>query len=117
VIDMGMKAVTVLKTVKVAEEGNLQGREIVKDTDDEIPEELFDDLQKAGYVADTTGGKKSKKKAADDGAAKRDAMLADLAALSDEDLAKAVEAEKIAVDPADSRDVIIGKIADSRLVA
>ncbi|TGT72913.1 hypothetical protein EN802_13625 [bacterium M00.F.Ca.ET.159.01.1.1] len=115
---MGMKAVSVLRTVKVAEEGNLQGREIVKGTEDEVPEELFDGLFNDGYVeALSGGGKKSRKKAADDAAAKRDAMLADLAALSDEDLAKVVETEKIAVDAADGRDVVIGKIADARLAA
>lgn len=114
---MGMKAVSVLKTVKVAEEGNLQGREIVKGTDDEIPEELFEGLEKDGYVQAPSDGKKSKKKAVDDGAAKRDAMLADLASLSDEDLAKIVETEKVAIDAADGRDAIIGKIADARLAA
>jgi hypothetical protein len=115
---MGMKAVNVLKTVRVADSGNHQGREIVRDTEDEIPEELFDDLQKTGYVEALAGGKKGgKKKAVDDGSAKRDAMLSDLAALSDDDLAKIVEAEKIAVDTADGRDAVIGKIADARLAA
>lgn len=47
----------------------------------------------------------------------RDAMLADLGALSDEDLAKVVEAEKIAVVAGDTKDAILGKIADARIAA
>ncbi|MER8560177.1 hypothetical protein [Mesorhizobium sp. M0578] len=47
----------------------------------------------------------------------RDAILADLMKLSDEDLAKVVEAEKIAVVDGDSRDVVLGKIADARMAA
>lgn len=45
----------------------------------------------------------------------RDALLADMMKLSDEDLAKVVDAEKIAVDDADSKDVVLAKIADARL--
>ncbi|TIU02328.1 MAG: hypothetical protein E5W43_00870 [Mesorhizobium sp.] len=114
----GMKAVTVLMTVRVAEKGNVHGREIVKGTEDEVPEELFDDLQKAGYV-EAIGGKKGgkKKSAAEEAAEKREAMVADLEALSDDDLAKIVKSEKIAVEDADSRDLVIGKIADARLTA
>lgn len=41
----------VLKSVRVAETGNPYGREIVRDTDDEVPAELFDDLKDEGYVA------------------------------------------------------------------
>ncbi|WP_136617056.1 MULTISPECIES: hypothetical protein [Mesorhizobium] len=52
-----MKAVAVLMSVRVAEEGNLHGREIVKGTDDQVPAELFDDLEAAGYV-EAIGGKK-----------------------------------------------------------
>lgn len=68
----GMKAVNVLQTVRVAEAGNHQGREIVKGTEDEIPEELFEDLAKAGYVEAASVKKGGKKKAADDDAAKAD---------------------------------------------
>ncbi|TJV51151.1 MAG: hypothetical protein E5Y01_16320 [Mesorhizobium sp.] len=116
---MGMKAVTVLKTVRVAEEGNHQGREIVKGTKDEIPEELFDGLEKDGYVEALSGknGGKKKPTAEEEAAAKRGAMLADLAALSDGDLASIIKTEKIAVEDSDSRDVVIGKIADARLAA
>jgi hypothetical protein len=111
-----LKAVAVLISVRVAEEGNVHGREIIKGTEDEIPEELFEDLRAAGYVEAITakkGGKKTKPSPDD----LRDAMLADLAALSDEDLAKIVETEKVAIDSADTRDVVIGKIADARIAA
>lgn len=47
----------------------------------------------------------------------RGAILADLAKLSDEDLDKVVDAEKIAIAVDDSKDVVIGKIADARLAA
>lgn len=42
--------VEVLKTVLVAEPGNLRGREIVKGTTDKVPAHLFDDLKREGYV-------------------------------------------------------------------
>ncbi|TGS80951.1 hypothetical protein EN818_30770, partial [Mesorhizobium sp. M3A.F.Ca.ET.175.01.1.1] len=143
---MSMKAVNVLQTVRVADGGNIHGREIVKGTEDEVPEELFEGLEKAGYV-EAVGRKKGKAALPDDGptiaeyiaagypaasyppvgytsrsteeeiatavkaeedaaakakadekaakalAKKRDAMLADLAVLSDDDLAKIVETE------------------------
>ncbi|MER9901610.1 hypothetical protein [Mesorhizobium sp. M0130] len=164
-----MKAVTVLMSVRVAEEGNLHGREIVKGTEDQVPAELFEGLKEAGYV-EALGGKKTNalrddgptvaeyvaagyaasayppkgfasrstpeeiaaaiteaedaaaKKKADEKAAKaaakmRDAILADLMKLSDEDLAKVVEAEKIAVVDGDSKDVVLGKIADARMAS
>lgn len=110
-----MKAVAVLMSVRVAQEGNVHGREIIKGTEDEIPEELFKDLHAAGYVEALTGKKGGKKKPTADEL--RDAMLADLTGLSDEDLAKVIDAEKIAVDDADSRDVVLGKIADARIAA
>ncbi|RUU29759.1 hypothetical protein [Mesorhizobium sp. M6A.T.Ce.TU.016.01.1.1] len=150
-------------SVRVAEIGNLYGREIIKGTDDEIPAELFGDLEAAGYVAER-GGKTMKVALRDDGptiaeyvaagypasnyppegyasrstpeeiadavkaakadekaakaaAKKRDAILADLAGLSDEDLAKVVDAEKIAVVDGDSKEVVVGKIADARMAA
>ncbi|ESY89026.1 hypothetical protein X739_00550 [Mesorhizobium sp. LNHC220B00] len=158
-----MKAVAVLMSVRVAEVGNLHGREIIKGTDDEIPAELFDDLEAAGYVAELGGrGKKKADALRDDGptiadfvaagylasnyppegyASKstakeiaaavkaeakanaevetklREAMLADLAMLSDEDLAKMADAEKIPVVDGDTKDVIIGKIVDARIAA
>lgn len=111
-----MKAVAVLISVRVAEAGNHYGREIIKGTEDEIPEELFPSLSKAGYV-EAIGGKKGGKKPKPTADELRDAMLVDLGALSHEDLAKVVDVEKIAVDDADSRDVVIGKIADARMAA
>ncbi|TIW49062.1 MAG: hypothetical protein E5V72_07085 [Mesorhizobium sp.] len=157
-----MKAVKVLRTVRVAETGNLYGREIVKGTEDKVPDDMFAALEAEGYV-EAVGGKRGGKGALrDDGptiaeyvaagysasdypphgyasrstpeeiadavkaakgneaaakkAAKlRDAILADLMKLSDEDLAKVVDAEKIAVDDGDSKDVVLGKIADARM--
>ncbi|MER9130681.1 hypothetical protein [Mesorhizobium sp. M0768] len=159
-----MKAVKVLRTVRVAETGNHYGREIVKGTEDKVPENVFAGLEAEGYV-EALGGKKGGKGAlrddgptvaefvaagysasdypphgyasrstpeeiaeavkaakADEKAAKaaakmRDAILADLMKLSDEDLAKVVEAEKIAVVDGDSKDVVLGKIADARMAA
>lgn len=158
----GMKAVAVLMSVRIAEVGNLHGREIVKGTEDEVPAELFRDLEAAGYV-EAIGGKKKNalrddgptiaeyvaagylasnyppagyasrstpeeitdavdqekadEKAAKAVAKKRDAIVAGLAKLSDEDLAKVIDAEKIAVVDGDSKDVILGKIADARMAA
>ncbi|TIM07606.1 hypothetical protein [Mesorhizobium sp.] len=159
----GMKAVSVLMSVRVAAIGNLYGREIIKGTDDEIPAEMFGDLEAAGYVAERGGKKmnvalrddgptiaeymaagypasnyppegyasrstpeeiaeavkaaKADEKAAKAAAKKRDAILADLAGLSAEDLAKVVDAEKIAVVEGDSKEVVVGKIADARMAA
>ncbi|MBA1141747.1 hypothetical protein [Mesorhizobium neociceri] len=111
-----MKAVSVLISVRVAQEGNVHGREIIKGTDDEIPEEMFESLAKAGYVEAIASGKKGKKtKPSADEA--REAMIADLGALSDDELAGIIKAEKITVDAADSRDAVLGKIADARIAA
>ncbi|MER9814290.1 hypothetical protein [Mesorhizobium sp. M0129] len=60
-----MKAVSVLISVRVAQEGNVHGREIVKGTQDEIPAELFKDLEAAGYVCEP--GAKKKPALRDDG--------------------------------------------------
>ncbi|MER9471084.1 hypothetical protein [Mesorhizobium sp. M0520] len=64
--------------------------------------------EKAAKAAAKAEGEKAKM---------RDAILADLMKLSDEDLAKVVEAEKIAVDESDSKDVVLGKVADARMAA
>ncbi|MGX9145930.1 hypothetical protein [Mesorhizobium sp. 128a] len=112
----GMKAVSVLISVRVAQEGNVHGREIIKGTEDEIPEELFESLHAAGYV-EAISGKKGGKKTKPTADEVRDGMLADLAGLTDDDLAGIIKAEKIAVADSDSRDAVIGKIADARLAA
>lgn len=48
---MTMIPVRVLRTVRVAETGNIYGREIVAGTDDIVPDDVHDDLLAAGYVA------------------------------------------------------------------
>lgn len=157
-----MKAVKVLRTVRVAETGNHYGREIVKGTEDKVPDDMFAALEAEGYVeavgakrggkgalrddgptiaeyvaggysasdypphgyasrstpeeiADAVKAAKGNEAAAKKAAKLRDAILADLMKLSDEDLAKVVDAEKIAVDDGDSKDVVLGKVADARM--
>jgi hypothetical protein len=46
-----MTAVKVLRSTRVAEGGNIHGREIVAGTDDVVPAELFKDLKAEGYIA------------------------------------------------------------------
>lgn len=46
-----MMSVVVLRTVRIADGANIYGREIVAGTPDEIPADLFDGLEAAGYVA------------------------------------------------------------------
>jgi hypothetical protein len=164
----GMKAVKVLMSVLVEHPGTHHGREIVKGTVDEIPEELFEDLRAAGYV-EALGAKKgaalrddgptvaeyvsagysasdyppkgytsrstpeeiadavqleneaaakvkADEKAAKALAKKRDALMAKLAELSDEDLAKIAADGKVSVEGAD-RDAIVAAIVDADLAA
>jgi hypothetical protein len=47
----------VLKTVRVADGGNPYGREIQKDTDDQVPAELYAGLKDAGYITDVVSTK------------------------------------------------------------
>lgn len=56
--------VHVLRSVRVAEPGNIYGREIVAETGDVVPAELFDGLEAAGYIA-AAGAPENKAPAAD----------------------------------------------------
>lgn len=48
--------VKVLRTVRIAVPGTVYGREIVKDTVDQVPSEMVIDLYEAGYIAEPDGG-------------------------------------------------------------
>ncbi|MER8615977.1 hypothetical protein NKG99_03850 [Mesorhizobium sp. M1409] len=70
-----------------------------------------------GYASRSTADEIAEAVKAEDVAKLRAAILADLMKLSDEDLAKTVDIEKIAVVDGDTKDVILGKIADARIAA
>lgn len=89
-----------------------------RSTPKEIAEAVKAEAAKA--KADKAAEDKAAKDAAKAEAEKakmRDDLLAQLGALADEDLAKVVEAEKIAVVDGDTKGVILGKIADARIAA
>ncbi|RUU47415.1 hypothetical protein EOD08_06785 [Mesorhizobium sp. M6A.T.Ca.TU.002.02.2.1] len=75
------------------------------------PPEGYSSRSSSAEIAEAVKAEETAKAAAK----MRDAILADLGKLSDEDLAKVIEAEKIPVDDGESKDVVLGKIADARM--
>lgn len=59
--------VHVLKSVRVADPGSVHGRQIIKGVDDVVPTDVFDDLEKEGYVEKIGAKRKGKATLRDDG--------------------------------------------------
>jgi hypothetical protein len=74
-------------------------------------------VEEAARAAKAAEEQKAKEAAEAERVKARETLIADLGKLSDEDLAKIVIDEKIAVDEDDDKNAIIGKIADARLGA
>lgn len=98
-------AVHVLKSVRVAEPGNPFGRQILKDTDDTVPADVFDGLKDEGYVEKIGALRKAKDVLRDDGPTVAEFVTAGYLASNyppdgyssrstPEEIAAAIEAEK-----------------------
>jgi len=98
-------AVHVLKSVRVADPGNPFGRQILKDTDDTVPADVFDDLKREGYVEKAGAKRKAPEALREDGPTIAEYIAAGYLASqyppagyasksTPEEIAAAIEAEK-----------------------